>query len=83
MKNGIEVKIMPQLRPCKAWEEYTGLFHCWEQSSDVKGIVELEDGCIIKVPAEKIRFLDNLMDDIDMTDRLLQKINLENLDSVF
>lgn len=83
MKNGIEFKIMPQLRPCKAWEDIEGLFHCWEQSSDVQGIIEDSNGCIIKVPAEKIRFLDNPMADMDMTDRLLQKINLENLDSVF
>lgn len=88
MKNEIKLEIMPQLRPCIIYGDQKCLFHCWEQWAKVSpkgnqvscilGIVEDESGCILEVPAEKIRFLDNPMADMDMTDRFDNKEGEQN-----
>lgn len=65
-----EIIIKYELRPCIINGKKTALFHCWEhqaepippggQFSRVCGLVELEDGHIMRVAAHTIRFIDNM-----------------------
>lgn len=57
-----------KLRPCQIWKHgitKRALFHGWDFVSNIgtRAIVELENGCIITVDPESIKFLDNKFDE--------------------
>ena len=66
-----------KLRPCQIWKHgitNRALFHGWDFVSNIgvcpggteaytRAIVELENGCIITVDPESIKFLDNKFDE--------------------
>lgn len=53
-----------ELRPCCVYlgkRKYAnGLFHCWcNETTDVKGLIELEDGTVHRLDLRDIEFLDS------------------------
>lgn len=66
-----------EVRPCIVNEKEKALFHCWSFDSELfsggvvanmGAIVELEDGRVIRVRPETIKFLDRKFEDYDWND---------------
>ena len=71
------IYLKQKLRPCQIWKHgitKRALFHGWDFVSNIgvcpggteaytRAIVELENGCIITVNPESIKFLDNKFDE--------------------